>query len=631
MKKLTQFFLLFLFSITVSATLFAQDSDFGPGSKSGVTSNYGITQEELAWLNSRQVSQEIEIPEGLLAQLEQARLNNDVEEANRINDIINTQYRSGVKIINSESNLNTIPLPEPMIGELFPTEYDWLPGDVLVAADTGNNIFPRTLDIKLGDDGNLYLATIITTATQRRIKVYKSTDGGYSWVNKGGIFFSSPTAYFRSLSMLVESRNPSIDDSIRVIVYYTSSADQTNDNASLSFFQFKPNAASQEYVIKGLETPTTGREFANVSAIGDGQYYTSATYFGCVVGEYSNNSDTTISHRVFRTTNWGDTHSSVTLDTYSPSWNDKFPVAQFKAGSSSSSDSVYIVTERVFPPTSPTQSQVRIIIAPWTLSSNFKTNFLTTGAGIFYTKPVIAIKQSPRSVDKRMVITCSKDGEAKYHYSLNSGDSWSTDVLLDNRSTPSVNTTYTYVTSDSSGTSADFCAMFSQRNGSVSGDSINVRRGAPGVGLGTINYQQNSEAITGTHNAVTAIYRDGGNLKSAFVYWGNGPTNIYFDAEHLVTDVSTLPGTVDKYELAQNYPNPFNPNTMIRFSLPEQANVTLKIFNSIGQEVATLLNGEIAAGNHQVDFNASALSSGVYFYRISSANFISTKKMILIK
>lgn len=86
-----------------------------------------------------------------------------------------------------------------------------------------------------------------------------------------------------------------------------------------------------------------------------------------------------------------------------------------------------------------------------------------------------------------------------------------------------------------------------------------------------------------------------------------------------------------QYSLQQNFPNPFNPNTAIRFSIPEQTIVKLKVFNAIGQEVATLINTELAAGNHSVDFNASTLSSGVYFYRIETPNYTSTKKMILMK
>lgn len=118
---------------------------------------------------------------------------------------------------------------------------------------------------------------------------------------------------------------------------------------------------------------------------------------------------------------------------------------------------------------------------------------------------------------------------------------------------------------------------------------------------------------------------------AAFAYAGSAGFNVYFDNEDWVTDVTPETGIPEVYSLDQNYPNPFNPSTSIRFSIPEQTNVSLKIFNSIGQEVASLINGELAAGNHEVNFNASKLSSGVYFYRIDTPAFTSTKKMILIK
>ncbi len=85
------------------------------------------------------------------------------------------------------------------------------------------------------------------------------------------------------------------------------------------------------------------------------------------------------------------------------------------------------------------------------------------------------------------------------------------------------------------------------------------------------------------------------------------------------------------YLLSQNFPNPFNPSTMIRYHLPERLLVTIKIFNILGQEVVTLINEEKPAGSYEVNFNASKLSSGVYFYRLQAGNFISTKKMILLK
>jgi hypothetical protein len=86
------------------------------------------------------------------------------------------------------------------------------------------------------------------------------------------------------------------------------------------------------------------------------------------------------------------------------------------------------------------------------------------------------------------------------------------------------------------------------------------------------------------------------------------------------------------FELSQNYPNPFNPSTMIKYQLPENSDVSIKIYNAVGKEVAQLVNGNIPAGVHEVSFNAEHLSSGVYYYAIKAGNkFIQTRKMVLLK
>jgi hypothetical protein len=95
--------------------------------------------------------------------------------------------------------------------------------------------------------------------------------------------------------------------------------------------------------------------------------------------------------------------------------------------------------------------------------------------------------------------------------------------------------------------------------------------------------------------------------------------------------VEVLPGVPVKFELSQNYPNPFNPTTNIRFAIPEAGLVSIKVYNVIGQEVATILNEYKNAGSYIVDFNAANLSSGVYFYKLSSTKYSDTKKMILLK
>ncbi len=90
-------------------------------------------------------------------------------------------------------------------------------------------------------------------------------------------------------------------------------------------------------------------------------------------------------------------------------------------------------------------------------------------------------------------------------------------------------------------------------------------------------------------------------------------------------------GVPANFELSQNYPNPFNPSTKISFALPNDGNVSLKIYDMSGKEAMTLVNDVKSAGYYSVSFNASSLSSGIYFYTLSADNFTATKKMMLIK
>jgi hypothetical protein len=85
------------------------------------------------------------------------------------------------------------------------------------------------------------------------------------------------------------------------------------------------------------------------------------------------------------------------------------------------------------------------------------------------------------------------------------------------------------------------------------------------------------------------------------------------------------------FALYQNYPNPFNPSTTIKFALPVKTNLSLSVYNTLGEKVAEIFKGEMEEGYHEITFNASGLSSGTYFYKIESENYSATKKMLLIK
>lgn len=95
-----------------------------------------------------------------------------------------------------------------------------------------------------------------------------------------------------------------------------------------------------------------------------------------------------------------------------------------------------------------------------------------------------------------------------------------------------------------------------------------------------------------------------------------------------VTINSSVPA---EFNLSQNYPNPFNPTTLISYSLPQNSNVLLRVYDTLGKEVTTLVDGKQSAGKYQISFNASRLSSGIYYYTITAGSFNLTRKMILMK
>jgi len=106
---------------------------------------------------------------------------------------------------------------------------------------------------------------------------------------------------------------------------------------------------------------------------------------------------------------------------------------------------------------------------------------------------------------------------------------------------------------------------------------------------------------------------------------------LYFDRFGAITSINTNNNNPEKYSLSQNYPNPFNPNTQIDFSIPKNSLVTIKVYDVLGKEVAVLVNKDFTIGSYTVDFNASSLTSGVYFYQLTAGEFTDTKKLVLVK
>jgi len=129
--------------------------------------------------------------------------------------------------------------------------------------------------------------------------------------------------------------------------------------------------------------------------------------------------------------------------------------------------------------------------------------------------------------------------------------------------------------------------------------------------------------INNDYTIVGAPFEDAGGTYSGAAYIYDG----------FLTGIKEQDGVKvpQNFTLKQNYPNPFNPNTIIRYQLPERGNVSLKVYDVLGNEVATLVNEENPAGEYELEFNAEELTSGIYFYQLKTDNYIKTKKMILLR
>jgi hypothetical protein len=135
----------------------------------------------------------------------------------------------------------------------------------------------------------------------------------------------------------------------------------------------------------------------------------------------------------------------------------------------------------------------------------------------------------------------------------------------------------------------------------------------------------------GGYKAHLTYFSDANNGCSLF---GEGPIAVeewYYHPFYVMITSVENPGVVSEFALHQNYPNPFNPATRISYSLAQGADVTLSVSNILGQEVALVREGYKSAGTHAVEFQASQLPSGVYFYTLRAGPFVETRKMVVMK
>jgi hypothetical protein len=607
MKPLKLIPLMLLAAFFFCSTFSYAQTDVIPETKINMPGNWGKSINETAPQNFVQSN----VPQYLFEQYRQAKLTRNEDEKIRVGNEIQKYYEPST-IPPEGSYEPTIVTSEPGA----PFSPDWYANDVQV--HSGNVAYQggfRNLDMIRGEDGWLYLAVNRrnVSGSNGSMTVYRSSNGGATWTSV--VTASNTTAYFGTISMLVEKRSSSIDDSVRIMVFYTRSTSTNFDNASIEVVSVRRTGSGA--FASNFAAPSSGNKFEYVSACSDGMYYSTATYMHVIAREVSN-SGTYVGLRHYLTTNWCSSFTNILIPTYN---QDYYPSAAY-CEKGTGNDSIYIAVERRV---SSTEYEIRALITcEWLTTNHFAYYITNATSGIKYEKPCITVQQQQASLPRRILITCTKNNIARYHSSANGGQTWSVDYTLGTNGLSD----YTWCSSDSlTAGNGYFMACFVDQNG----DSVTVRRGVIG-NLGTYLYKRNSVMSTGLLSPVCAIYKVGTSKYSAFSYSGQGPNNVYFNQEGLITGVTPISGNVPgSYDLKQNFPNPFNPSTTIRFNIPQTGFVSLKVYDVLGNEVTTLVNEELSANSYEISFNAAGLASGVYFYKLVSGDFVNVKKMILVK
>ena len=569
---------------------------------------------------------EKKVPQYLLDQLEIAEDNENIEESNRITNIINTKYNDGTYLCNSNITMDeeTVSGSDECIYNP-PYNPDWMSSDVLVYDHTGatNNITHRTLDMEYCEEnGFLYIAACVNISGWHGIRVWYSSNSGLTWASAGTVH--SESTYWTGLSMKVEQRRNGFPDSVRVNIFCTRSASTNNDDAYLRFYSFKPHASSPDWIMITVATPIAGNELAFPSAYSNGQFFEAGTDIGCIVGAYNNaGTDCDKIIRIWML-NWTWSFSGNFYHAYSNNYF--YPSAVYKNNAWGATDSVYIAFEL----RETSLSKIRVIIYPAWNNVGGNSLYVAEALNTYYRKPCLTIPQN--RYPTRMVITYTENatssattGRGRRSSSQNGGVTWTHGYLSD-----SYSTIYTWVSSDSNQTSGCFTFIWGDS------DSLNVRRSNVSFSGGTYYYDRANYYVSSTCFPVCAVYNNSsGNFRrSTFVYWRylpTGPSDIYFDAEDLPTGITNTNGIANTYNLSQNFPNPFNPTTTIKFGIPRNGFVKLVVYDVLGKEVAVLVNNEKTTGTYEVTFDASKLNSGVYFYKITSGDFSGVKKMLLVK
>lgn len=486
-----------------------------------------------------------------------------------------------------------------------------------IGYSTGGNPTPNRKMVKLIADtlGNLYAACITNWTTADTLAFFKSTDKGFTWTNIRYIFSGTgyryqgfdiaiaDTADNRWKIGIVVSLTPVGGNGYSGKLYY---GDILDDGSSFSAVQVEPDSGGT-----GCVSPAIITDAYN--------YLPGLSYWYITYQRVDTTTGLTQQVVAAISSNGG---TSWIQDTARATFNDYQLDIDYTR---TDTFFVYVLLTNNLTPSNENLRLRYISLSEFGTAANWlQYNLANTSNPEF--DGMIAVNRATNQMAVVHTTTVGTDKNIEYAYSLNGKVPFTQNVALSNTANIEERAS---IHSPENQSGAFRVAYITKGSADTVfyKSTLNIASFTSATQVSRVNYSSTSiiPSVCGFSSAPNSGFNGG------VIYAGLGPTNLYFNSSNLTTDVEDNFISLDNYALYQNYPNPFNPTTKIVWQSPVSGWQTIKVYDVLGNEVATLVNEYRNAGRNEVEFDASSLSSGLYIYTLKAGSYVSSKKMMLIK
>ena len=556
----------------------------------------------------------------LLGRLTEAKKSGDIQTFNTLLNELSSKYKNNKNVISNTSlpvNRNIF-VPTMSKPEEVNVSPDWAngenliyPGNVVGPTPGNPNPFNRKVKIEADTMGNLYAGFI--NFNMDTLYFYSSTNKGMNWTKIQAVW-SGVTLRYQSFDFGVTDTTGGFKIGLVVSLIALGSSYQ----GDIYYADMLANGTS--FISNLVQARQPGRGCIGPVICSDGYRWTPANTYWYIA--YQNCDATTGETSLVPcayTPNWG---STWVQDTARSTYNDYELDIDYNWNNS---DSIYVLLTNNLTLTNENLRLRYIALTNWGTNVSWK-QFNPASTAVPEYNACLAVNRPTNTMAVSYTVIESSNLNLRYSYAVN-GYTWVTDNVL---------------TAQTNNESRSYIQSLPQQTG-----AFRIAYISSGASFDSVIYANTFDITTGFANrtlvsrvnASTTIlapcvtgYMYGALAGAGVIYAGSGPSKIWFNGSDVLTEINNIGLLIpDKYSLSQNYPNPFNPVTKINFSIPKNNLVTLKVYNVLGKEVAVLVNETMNAGTYEVTLNASNLSSGVYFYKITSGDFMDTRKMMLIK